>query len=83
MVKQCKSFEMNKKQYVLNCDMFEMQGPTFKMKSVALSFAMILCTLCHKVLLVHVHQVEASGLQPGKPVHHFLRTDRDVPVNVH
>ena len=47
------------------------------MKSVALSFAIILCTLCHEVLVVHVHHLEASGVQPGKFVHHFLSTDRD------
>ena len=52
--------------------MFEMQGPKFEMKSVALSFAIVLCTLCHEVLLVHVHQLEASGVQRGKLVHHFL-----------
>ena len=63
---------MNKKQYVLNCDMFEMQGSKFEMKSVAVSFAIVLCTRCHEVLLAHVHQLEASGVQPGKLVHHFL-----------
>ena len=38
-----------------------MKGPNFEMKSVALSFAIILCTLCHEVLLLNVHQLEASG----------------------
>ena len=55
--------------------MFEMQGPDFEMKSVALAFAIILCTVCHEVLLVHivhVHQLEPSGVQPGKHVHYFL-----------
>ena len=28
------------------------------MKSVALSSAIILCTLCHDVLLIHVHQLD-------------------------
>ena len=59
---------MNKKQYVLNCDVFERQGPKFEMKNVA--------------PLVHVHQLEASGVQPDKRVHHLLWTDRDVPVYV-
>ena len=38
-----------------------MQGLNFGMKSVALSFAIILCTQCQEVLLVHVRQLEASG----------------------
>ena len=67
---------MNQKQYVLNREMFEMQGPKFEMKSVALSFAITLCTQCQEVLLAHVHQLEASGVQPGKLVNHF-------PVNAH
>ena len=68
--------------------MFEMQGPTFEMKSVALSFVIILCTLCHQVLLVHVHQVEVSGVQPDNilepgtvllvdPVPHFFQRCED------
>ena len=39
-------------------------------------------TLCRTVLLVHLHQLEVSGVQPGKLVHLFLRTDTDVTVNV-
>ena len=41
--------------------MLEMQGPTFEKKSVALSIAIMICTLCQELLLVHVHQFEASG----------------------
>ena len=52
--------------------MFEMKGPTFEMKSVALSFAITLCTLCYGVLLVHVHQLDVSMVQPDKFPHHFL-----------
>ena len=45
-----------------------MQGPKFEMKSVALSFAIVLCVLCHEVLLVHVHQLVANDISLEKRV---------------
>ena len=45
-----------------------MQGPIFEIKSVVLSFAIILCRVCHEVLLLHVHQLDSSRVQPVKLV---------------
>ena len=58
--------------------MFEIPRPKFEMKSVVHAFAIILFTLCHEVLLVHVHQLEASVVQHGKPVHRLCISAKDV-----